>query len=170
MTRVFPCWGNLSRAKTQLVQVISAILIACGAAQADAWEEFDARCLVPMENVALAQPIDLRHDKSFKNDNDNFSSYQIDGARLAISNGNMGLPQWCWMSVKGDDAPGFQDAAFEWRGRAQASGRYTLIDKPVLGFVLRSTDWREPKIDVFLTMQMKGSQFILRVTETDLES
>ncbi|RLJ51828.1 hypothetical protein BCF46_2053 [Litoreibacter meonggei] len=154
----------------QVAGPLWVVFLAASGAQAGAWEEFETRCLVPMENVALVQPDDLRHDKKFKNDGDTYSTYRIGDVKLAISDGRANQPKWCRVTLRGEQARELMDAGFEWSARAQADERYNLIGEPVLGFVVRSTQWREPKIDVSLSMQMKGGQFTLRVEETDLES
>jgi len=161
---------NLCTLHAQTMRMVCAVFLMAGVAQAGAWEEFETRCLGPMENVALAHPADHKQHKSFKNDGGTYTTYRIDGATLAVSDGRMDQAQWCLVQVRGAEAPVFMDAGLAWSALAQKSGRYEKIEDRVMGFVLRSTEWREPKIDVSMTMAMKGGQFTLRVLETDLES
>ncbi|KAG1649655.1 High-affinity branched-chain amino acid transport ATP-binding protein LivG [Nymphon striatum] len=137
-------------------EVIDAYL-----AQAGAWEEFEARCLVPMENVSLRQPDSLEAYKNFKNDGDTYSTYKIGKAKLAISDGRGDAPQWCWIDVDHTEATGFSKQALSWGGTAQTGNRYELIEDRVLGYLLRSTTWREPKLEVSLKMRGKGSSFLM---------
>jgi len=62
------------------------------------------------------------------------------------------------------------DRALDWSARVQTEGRYQQIDDRVPTFVLRSTVWREPKVDVTLAGPMKSGILTLRVEETDLEA
>ncbi|WP_090212919.1 hypothetical protein [Litoreibacter janthinus] len=144
--------------------------LTTSAALAGAWEEFESLCLLPMENISLAQPTTLEPYQSFKNDGDTYTTYKIDGAKLAISDGRAGASKWCWIDVGPRAATRFSESSSSWSESAQADVRYELIDKRAPGFLLRSTSWREPKLDVTLSMRGKGSNLIMRVEETDLES
>ncbi|WP_281858315.1 hypothetical protein, partial [Litoreibacter halocynthiae] len=103
-------------------------------------------------------------------DGDTYTTYQLGSAKLAISDGRSSAPKWCWINVGPQDAPSFSKASQSWGESAQVDGRYELIEDRVLGFVLHSTVWREPKLEVSLSMRGKGRNFIMRVEETDLES
>ena len=150
----------------------SAIIALCTTgsnAQTGTWEEFETLCLTPLEEVTLAQPEDLNAHKNFKNDGDTYSTYKIASAKIAISDGRAAQAQWCYISTRPPVSVPFGKQAESWREVAIASGRYELIDEYVLGFHLRSTEWREPRIDVTLRMQGKGAYFVMRAEETDLE-
>jgi len=81
------------------VYMILAVVLAASGAQAGAWEEFERRCLVPMESVALAQPDDLTPLRNFKNDGDTYSEYGFDDGDhiLAVSDGRSDRPNRRWM-------------------------------------------------------------------------
>lgn len=162
---------SITSAKRRLgVSALGAVLLAATGAQAEVWDQFEQHCLTPLENVSLSQPETLKAHESFKNGDDTYSTYTIGRAKLAISDGRADFAQWCWVKVDHTQAADFSKQALTWGETAQTDSRYELIEERVLGYLLRSTTWREPKLEVSLTMNGKGSSFLMRVQETDLES
>ncbi len=163
--------SNFLRRDLRFAATFAAVLLAllATAAQADAWKEFEARCLTPMEEVSLALPDDLEADGHFKNDGDTYSTYAFAGFGIAISDGRGDRPHWCFVSTEPAASQVFQERADAWRSSAIAEETYELIGELDPGFHLRSTEWREPRIDVVLTMGDAGTSFNMRVEETDLE-
>ncbi|MEO0830919.1 MAG: hypothetical protein AAFY03_10730 [Pseudomonadota bacterium] len=137
-----------------------------------AWDAFRTRCLEPQENVVLAQPTDLEPHQSFKNDGDTYSTYLVGTASavLEVSDGRGGLPQWCSLHWPTRDPESFELGGYflDWADEA-AKDRYDVIERPGDAMVLRSTNWREPKLDVSLRTLPGEDGIVLEARETDLE-
>lgn len=150
--------------------VILCLMLGATPVQAGAWEEFEARCLVPMENIELAQPTDLTADKNFKNDGDTYSTYAFEAFTLAISDGRAAQSQWCYVTIAASAGTELIARAQTWRGTHAGSDRYQVIEDTGSGFHMQSLEWREPRIDVTLSRGGDDDLVTLRVEETDLES
>jgi len=157
------------------VCTILAVVFGASVAQAGAWEEFEQRCLVPMENIDLAQPNDLTPLRKFKNDGDTYSDYGFDDGNhiLSVSDGRSGRAHWCTVGVAVErDEPSAEIANkfLAWSGQHGNLGRYEEVASKDGALVLRSTTWREPKIDVKMLLLPSGPGIFLSAEETDLES
>ena len=155
---------------------IAACLLTIAAASpavAGTWDLFVTRCLTPMEEIALEQPGDLTADAQFKNDGDTYATYKTakTGAVLSVSDGRDGRPQWCRVHL--DDETGEASAEIANSFLAWSSGvaddQYEEIEGDSERLTLRSTEWREPKLDVSMRMGPNGAGITLEARETDLE-
>jgi len=143
-------------------------------AQAGAWEEFETRCLTPMENVQAIkmsglsrQPdlelIEFRGLSKFKGytisapDDRDFAIMQVPNVVTCI-----------FRDYAATEATRL--AARNWADAMVESGRYERFDKDEADLVyLLSTDWREPKLEVILEVS-NASDLHFISAETDLES
>jgi hypothetical protein len=166
---------NAYTGRTQRVVTLCVAVLAAGGAQAGAWEEFEQRCLVPMENVALGQPTDLRPHRQFKNDGDTYTDYAFEDGNhiLSVSDGRAGRAQWCSVGIADETTEPSAEIAnkfLAWSSRADVSQRYAEVASKPGALVLRSLEWREPRMDVTMLLLPSGPGIFLSAEETDLES
>jgi hypothetical protein len=154
-----------------LCWVISGLCVVSSAAHANAWEEFEQRCLVPMENVSLVLPSDLTPIAQFKNDGDPYNEYDVgSGVKLWVSYGDAGAPQWCHVILP-SSSPETGRSFLAWSERAVELRRYEELAAPRGDrMILRSTEWREPRMDVRVIVPHHLGGLTLSAMETELES
>jgi hypothetical protein len=159
--------------------VFLAVLALGTPAQAGAWEEFERRCLVPMENVEepdveglkLTLKTDPKVDPSltltfahFDEDalaEDDFFMFLIRDARGATSE--------CQIIIKSPDIDKLTSRIELWRRAVGVSYRL-LSSTDELVEVWHSTHWREPVLSVAFGQTIQIDGFALIARETDLES
>jgi hypothetical protein len=147
-----------------------ACLLA-GGAQAGAWEEFQARCLSPYENLAPAVFDDL--EKVVPSEPrvavSRFGAYfaLTDGAVLASDPAPLGTGvRLC--AVHGMAHP---PGAKAWAAKQLAQKLYELEEHNDDGsFALLSNLWIEPKLNVSVAFKQGGDYVVYQIVETDLES
>jgi len=156
--------------------VVLALGLMSGSAHAGAWEEFERRCLAPMENV---QPLSLdgldeipngalgRATRAFGEDQDTWG-------RVILTDDSK-EPIAC-MFIPGRAANrDFEKAWTKWRDTALSSGQYLLIETDDFLFpeALEST-YREPRLHVKANLVGPDAgpsiYTTILVEETDLES
>jgi hypothetical protein len=128
------------------------------AAQAGGWEEFQARCLDPYENMFLPivdglEPVASRdHEPGYR-----LSDLETLVLELA--------PDDAYSACRLDDQSGLSAARFDaWIAAGVASGRYEKVGENIWN----SNQWIEPRIAVQKLEQ--GTTVVLRIVETELES
>lgn len=171
----FGVFGTCAKRVHGMYMILAVVLGSSGAAQAGAWEEFERRCLMPMEDIALAQPGDLTPLSTSKNDGDTYSDYGFeDGPHiLSVSDGRSGHAHWCTVGVESEGVEPSAEIAnkfLNWSSQLGFEDRYEEVVSQEGALVLRSTTWREPKMDVKMLMLPAGPGIFLSVEETDLES
>ena len=154
-----------------------ALVLGAGAAQAGAWNEFETRCLLPIENVRAPDVSGLTA-KSTISEEARAMMPDMEGVEYAIP----GQPIIMVVATQevncmiiqtastGED--GFA-AAEAWVEANQANGRYENLAAIPMGdrnFNLGSTEWREPRLDLFGDARGDGTTPMFYVAETDLES
>ncbi|MEP5760794.1 MAG: hypothetical protein ABJ327_16090 [Litoreibacter sp.] len=147
--------------------IVIFVLASAGVARADVWDEFETRCLATMEAVT---PTDLT-GLSRSEPQDGFDVWMgQEGWKLRLSlsdeDGNVCI-------LEGFDWSGdVSEAASGWATRALAAGKYEPLPEENSQYVsvYRSTNWREPRIEV--RVQSSDGELVpqLIVQETDLES
>ena len=151
-----------------VAQAIVILVFACaGVASADVWDEFETRCLAMMEDVTPTDLSGLSHLES----QDGFEVWMGKEGwklRLLLSNedGNVCI-------IEGFDwSEAVSQAASNWASRALASGKYESLpeENSQCVSVFRSTNWREPRIEVRVQASDGELAPQLIVQETDLES
>lgn len=138
-----------------------------GVANAGPWEVFQQRCLTPMGQ--LGEP-DLS-GLIVEDPEPGFLVWQTrEGWLIRTANG-LDAPQICMLSgFEWDKA--VQDATFGWIGTELEADRFELLEKLSLQSptILRSTQWREPKIEMsYQPFDVELGSYLF-VRETDLES
>ena len=152
-----------------------AVGLSTTAVQAGAWQEFQTRCLLPMENVLAPNMTgyDLRDDLKQIEYGDNpavshvtFYASRGDEALVFVSSD----PAVCVYNSWKTDATGEVGYALDWLEEAKASGRYNEVGPTIPGIaIIESHLWREPRLTVWVqTDDGPHVQFV--VEETDLES
>jgi hypothetical protein len=150
-------------------------------AQAGAWEEFETRCLTPMENVELfdLEGLSVRQDLmeiefGSPPDTQGFEifiytygqdEFQDDDFMLMVSQ----KTGYCMLGSAASNEKADLVAASTWANASLKAGRYVDQGPLLENFVyLESNLWREPRLWVTLQVDGSGVQFI--VQETNLES
>lgn len=166
--------------------VIAAMTICPASVTAGAWDQFDRHCLTPLAATTLSQPADLVEMSRYKNDGDTFTNYALDnGAVLSVSDGRADYAKWCTLLSETDVAlivteyenwvahpdpdhayVPLQAADFE----VGSSGLAPVEQTGVTTRGVRSTDWREPRLDVIMSLPDSGAWVEIFVRDTDLES
>lgn len=128
-----------------------------------------------MANVALTQPVGLTQTGALKNDDHGLAVYSDDARRfeLRISEGLNADGRRedgraiCNVIVEGAGAEVANDL-LAWSSQPEAFEMWEDVSDGGPSLILRSTTWREPKMEVWMTLG--ETRIILRATETDLES
>lgn len=158
-----------------IVGPLGLVVMAASGAPASAWETFEARCLVPMENLERPKTEDL-----FEVEND-YS--EVEGTRAFV---NADRTFILWTGVSAGTGGDFctlldihysemdgSDVSFDaWANRQIKTGRYVDVSQqdPHAPITFQSTEWREPRIEVGSGWYAASDGPSLSVRETDLES
>lgn len=140
--------------------------MVAGAAQAGAWEEFERRCLVPMENVQTPVTEGLVTLPSKGDD-----EVWVSSEGWKVSYRSSGERDACEMSgLKWSDEE--SETLLDWVRTAVPSKRYKAFAPAYPGapMLFQSTDWREPRIEIAFHRTEIDGDVKLIVEETDLES
>lgn len=146
-----PIWGW---------RMIKALLLSTlpMAAQAGGWEEFQARCLDPYEN--LFPPIVAGLEAVGTSVNE--PGYRLSPREVLVVELT---PDDATSACRLDDQTGQSAAAFDkWIATAVTAGRYEKVSDDTWN----SFEWIDPRIAV--QKRQQGGAVMLRVMETDLES
>ncbi len=167
-----PIWGSRMSDLARRYHVgITSVLRRCVmtlaicmpiAAQADAWDEFVARCLDPYEHLSFevvsgldVQPVDQMHDAR------QVYGPTEEGYLLVLDAAPSIGERACSVEFAGVED---SQAARDWMIEQVASGRYALGDD---GWLV-SQDWIEPRLMV--RAEASKARTYYAVVETDLES
>lgn len=151
--------------KTALAYVLACVPMV---ASANAWDEFEARCLLPYENLQPAVLDALPNTvEAFTVDDEDFAGVVYQNTAppwFLLSVGKDAVGQKiCVMATESDDGT----KAFDWRDTQLEAGRYVLTPKDKIDW-LASNEWIEPK--VFVAIIQYGNMKSYTVMETNLES
>lgn len=147
------------------------VCLLAGGAQAGAWEEFQARCLDPYENLEPAVFDDLTKI-DVPEPRIEVSRYGAhfaleDGAVLASDPAPLGNGERL-CAVHGVAKP---SGAKAWMAEQLAQKFYELEERSDAGsFALLSNLWIEPKLNVSVQFEQSGDYVVYQIVETDLES
>ncbi|WP_092780140.1 hypothetical protein [Jannaschia pohangensis] len=126
-----------------------------------------------MADFELAAPTDLPLLRSLKNDGNGYSVFDGGGFEVRVSDrldaegrGLFGAAM-CSVVTAGEGAE-TANAFLMWSSRPEAFEMWEEVAGDGTALVLRSTTWREPKMEVSLTMGPESVR--LKAEETDLES
>lgn len=147
-----------------------ACLLA-GGAQAGAWEEFQARCLDPYENLEPAVFDDLTRVGLVGPS----VEVSLHGAHFALEGGGFLASDPAPLgegerlcAVDGSPQPSVAEA---WIAEQVAQKFYELKERSDDGsFVAISNLWIEPKLNVSVRYVQEGDYVVYLIVETDLES
>ncbi len=152
-------------------------LVMTGAAQAKSvWDVFHDRCLVPMEGVTGPDLTGLPDPRAISEEPLGLMSgmvgreYVIEGLPAILVVTDDGLT--CMVIQTDSQGVDSFAAAEAWADNSRTSGRYediAAIQMGVRNFNLGSTEWREPRLDVFGASRDDGERPFFYVVETDLE-
>ena len=151
-----------------------ALLFAGSSVHAGAWEEFEARCLVPMENVEASDVSGLM-SRGKTSATAPFGRYYSDADWdfIVLTNGE---GSWCGV-ILGDPSErnlaNVAPLAEAWIQTGISSERYFELSTSDHRRHFQSTEWREPRIEVSVRVNMNGienGEAVLIAKETDLES
>ena len=160
-----------------MIRALAFLLVMTSAAQAGAWEEFQSRCLIPMENVrsadtsGLPEPSEVTLGGLVWMSELEGAQYQIPGEPLALI--VAADPQTC---IVVQTEPSDEDVFLEaeaWSQMQRDLKRYEDLAEIQMGkrnFNMGSTDWREPRLDIFGEARDLGKSAVFYVMETDLEA
>ncbi|WP_299304637.1 hypothetical protein [uncultured Litoreibacter sp.] len=166
---------------TRVVPTVCAAMMLAGllttGAHASAWDEFETRCLVPMENItpfvteglSEGTPTSLG-DVAWMPDMEGMQYAIPDQPLVMVVASNSVTCMMIQTEASGGDAFAPAEA---WAEKSRASGRYedlAAIRMGVRNINMGSTEWREPRIDMFGDAREDGTLPIFYVMETDLES
>lgn len=147
------------------------VCLLAGSANAGAWEEFQARCLDPYENLEPAvfddlEKIDLSEPRvPVSRYGAHFAL--MDGAVLASDPAPLGIGERL-CAVHGMATP---SGAKAWIVDQLAQEFYEIEDGSADGsFALLSNLWIEPKLNVSVEFEQGGDYVVYQIVETDLES
>ena len=153
--------------------------MAATGAYAGAWEEFETRCLVPMENVVapIAEGFSVGTTKAL----DGFMEGRERDARTFVSpDGRTAMvvidPSEteflaCGIVADGDAASDADWATSEdWLAAQISDGRFVKAGQSLLGPYFHSTEWREPRLRYSSLRARKPDAVFYFISETDLES
>lgn len=164
-----------------LVGSLGVVILAANGAHAEAWEEFEARCLVPMENFNAPISDNLGADGLTKFPEKLVSRFSAKSGTLSIDTESIsGDLLECSFAQHSDtslrDSDGFVGDFTNWVGQALKSGRYvgqrseTVEPTKNNLIILQSNEWREPVLEVLLFQEGQTAVWIASARETDLES
>lgn len=148
-----------------VLRMIKPALLAlalAGSAEAGAWEEFEARCLVPMENVVQANTDGLALGDTF--DDGRFWENRREGWSLAFGE-REGLST-CTLFVSDAHSDALATGFATWVADVTALERYTAQGEASV----QSTTWREPRIEVHFRPAQGRVQAQAWVTEVNIEA
>ncbi len=156
------------------MRIWAVAVFAGSAAQAGAWEEFEARCLVPMENVEASDVSGLM-SRGKTSETVPFGRYYSDADWdfIVLTSGD---GSWCGV-ILGDPSErnlaNIAPLAEAWIQTGISSERYFELSTSDHRRHFQSTEWREPRIEVSVRVNMNGienGEAVLIAKETDLES
>ena len=157
------------------VYMILAVVFGASAGQAGAWEEFERRCLVPME--AVTDPITEGLSPLVADQNGTQVAYgwtPNDGAYVFLANTS---DDWqrtmCALTkIQMDRFEDLEAKVGAWVETELSASRYVRHDVYLnnSAITLLSTDWREPKVEVVFDVSGRARVPTMQVRETDLES
>jgi len=147
-----PIWG------CRMIRVLAIFMLMPMAAQAGAWEEFQARCLTPYESMFPPIYSGLEQVEADENTN----TYLLPGgARLVIDL----LPDEGFSACYVLDPSGQSEQAFDqWISEAVGTQRYEKMGTDLW----YSYQWIEPVLAV--SKRHEGNAVILQILETDLDA
>jgi hypothetical protein len=160
----------------QLVGPLGVLLLAATGAHASAWEEFETRCLVPMENakVLVTEGLVEMQDAAPEPGTKFIGQELPQGNYFVLVALDEGQTIGCGFAATADAEQSFENYWLAWKKQALASERYVVGE--ATGFLklpfLEST-FREPRMQVSF---LKGKndagemQSMIIAGETDLES
>jgi len=147
-----------------------ACLLA-GSVHAGAWEEFEARCLDPYENLAQAVFDDLTPVEVLKP----HVNVSLHGGHFALEDGAvltsdptplMSGERLCAVYGRAQS-----DDAQVWITKKLAEKSYELEGRTEDGsFIALTNLWIEPKLNVSVEFEQGGAYVVYQIVETDLES
>ncbi len=147
-----PIWG------LRMIRLLAILTLMPMAAQAGAWEEFQARCLTPYES--MFPPI-FDGLEEIGADADSSTYLLPGGARMVI---NL-VPDGGFSACYVNDPSGQSEQAFDqWIDEAVTTRRYVQMDANIW----HSFEWIEPVLAV--SKRHENGAVILQIMETDLES
>lgn len=162
----------------KLFVVLLGFSASTGSVLAGAWEEFEHRCVMPMETLAAPSLDGLTlsfGDKTDSLDLEFFKSEALTPADFVMINRDLENDQLtCGIVINGSETvpDDLILALVAWSERMKEEGRYAVPDAdesdPRSYLHLRSTTWIEPKIE--LELYGFETAFFLVMRETDLES
>ncbi|KIT15331.1 hypothetical protein [Jannaschia aquimarina] len=151
------------------------IATASSASAEDAtWTAFRTYCLGPMEAVALTHPTDL---VALSNQNvfgvtpyaDATLDWTLSVSGSSAETGHVsGAPTRCIVESRTNSAL-TANAFLFWTSRPETISRYETVSAEGTSLTLRSTTWREPRMEVEMTLS-GADEISLTARETDLES
>ncbi|MEM9581482.1 MAG: hypothetical protein AAGA08_00045 [Pseudomonadota bacterium] len=136
--------------------------LAATGGQAGVWEEFERRCLVPLETVS--PPITEGLAVGAKIDGGRFWENRRGGWSLAVGERD-GLTN-CTLFVADAHADALASGYRAWADVAQTSGRYAQEGPSAV----QSTEWREPRIEVHFLPADGTVQAQVWVMEVNVEA
>ena len=151
--------------------------LAAGGAVAGAWEEFQSRCLTPMENVRAPVVSDLPQPGPVTL-GDLVWMPELEGRQYDLPGGGTVMivtdePLTCIVLQTAPTAEDAFEAAERWAQARRDDRRYedlAAIEMGKRNFNMGSTDWREPRLDIFGEARDEGRTAVFYVMETDLEA
>lgn len=147
-----PIWGS------RMIRILAILTLMPMAAQAGAWEEFQARCLMPYES--MFPPI-FDGLEELGSDVDRPTYLLPDGGRMVI---NL-VPEGGFSACSVMDPSGKSEQAFDrWITQAVDAGRYEKTGENLW----YSYQWIEPVVAV--SKRHEGDAVILQILETDLDA
>ena len=153
----------------QVVGPLGVVFLAASGAQAGAWEEFETRCLVPMENVEA--PISSNLEFVPPPNPDSPSDVFVLTAEVYFYvSGVLGDQSvGCGMGADaGESTDKILVRGLKHMNALVDAKRYTPMNGENYDFGFQSTEWREPRLNVFFNT--RNDTFAVSVEETDLES
>ena len=162
----------------RMIRLALGLTLLPALAQADAWEAFVTRCLVPMEATVALDVSDFTFDQA-SDVGDVYiletETYQV--RALVGDQSGIWTPQACQVSAYTEDSRADLFTGFAaWEKAAIASGRYEPADSDPALFDqtwptgLLSVGFREPRIQVDMNADWSKTPTFVAIQETDLES
>ncbi len=161
----------------RFVGPLVGLALAATGAQAGAWEEFQDRCLKPMENVLAPDVSDLPEPGPVTL-GDLVWMPDLEGRQYELADRGVVMivtddPVTCIvLQTAPTDADAF-DEAERWAQARREDQRYedlAAIEMGKRNFNMGSTNWREPRLDIFGEARDEGRTAVFYVMETDLEA
>ncbi len=153
----------------QIIGPLVVVFLGTGAAQAgpDIWQNFEARCIAPIENVESADVSGLVAEADETSD---LEVFHDPAGFFTLLRDKIGIQKTSLCRITNfydSDAGG----AFEaWASAVIGDGQYVLKKNNSPAILIQSTIWREPRIEIEADfLGLSGSRYF-EVRETDLES